>query len=505
MPNDLTRIASTPSLTEIAGRANDPRFYAAMTILPNPDPILRKAGKSDEVFDAIQSDAHVIGELRAIKADFLRFQHKIVPGDETPQAKAAFELCQKVLDAEPAPYTRWPDIFWSIAQSTFRGISVHEIVWEKAGNVFVPKSILDRPKRRFIFNGEGDLRVLTREQLMLGLPIERLYFLVDRHMPSYDNPYGVALFSSCFWPYTFKHAGFRWFVKFCERFGIPMPKGTYPVGASDDSKKALEDALENLLEAGYAALEEGSNIDLVEAGRTSAAGLPQADLINACNKELSTALSSQTLATDMGKDSGSRAAAQTHQERATDVNEGDRDRIIFTLNELWKLITQINFGPGVAPPQSRFEGDSEATLERAQVYGIATVLGIKPSRHAMANELGIQLADPADATDTLDPPAAPPKLPPGVTFAASQFAGTTATPDAAIAGKLATAAQPQVDAWVKQIAAMVTAAHSLPELRSMIVSAYSDLPVDKLGKVMSMAFQAAQAAGMYDVALDRHG
>ena len=55
------------------------------------------------------------------------------------------------------------------------------------------------------------------------------------------------------------------------------------------------------------------------------------------------------------------------------------------------------------------------------------------------------------------------------------------------------------------IAAMVTAAHSLAELRSMIVSAYADLPVDKLGKVMSMAFQAAQAAGMYDVALDRHG
>lgn len=502
MAEDLMRIAKTPTMTEIAGRNTDPRFYAAMTILPNPDPILRRAGKSDEVFDAIQADAHVIGELRAIKADFLRFQHKIVAGGENPADVQAFELCQKVLANEPAAYTRWPDVFWSIAQSTFRGLSVQEIVWQKYGDVFIPREILDRPKRRFVFNGQGELKVLTREQPWFGLPAERLYFLVDRHMPSYDNPYGVALLSSCFWPYTFKHAGFRWFVKFCERFGIPFPKGTYPVGASEESKKALEDALENLLEAGYAALEEGSDITLMEATATRSGKLPQGELIDVCNAEMSKALTSQTLATETRGNSGSRAASQTHMERASDVNEGDRDRIICTLNELWKLITLINFGPDVAPPQSQFEGDTEATLERAQVYGIFTELGGSPSRRAMANELGIELADPKDEGDVLISPPKPAAQVPGVSFAAP-LAPTA--PDLAIADKLDEAAQPIVDGWVKHVAEMARVARSLPELRAMIVAAYHDLPVDKLANVLSAASQAAQAAGRYDASLDAHG
>lgn len=501
MAEDLMRIAKTPTLTEIAGRNNDPRFYAAMTILPNPDPILRRAGKSDEVFDAIQSDSHVIGELRSIKADFLRFKHTLTAASDQPGDQRAFQLCQSVLDHQPAPYTRWQDVFWNIAQSTFRGLSVTEIVWEKQGDLFVPSQILDRPKRRFFFNGTGALRVRTREQLMLGLPVDRLYFLVDRHMPTYDNPYGVALLSSCYWPYVFKHAGFRWFVKFCERFGIPFPKGTYPVGASEQSKQALEAALEGLLEAGYAALEEGSDINLMEATATRSGKLPQGELIDVCNAEMSKALTSQTLATETRGNSGSRAASQTHMERASDVNEGDRDRLISTLNELWKLITLVNFGPDVTPPESRFEGDTEATLERAQVYGIFTELGGNPSRRAMANELGIELADPNDADDALKSPPTPAAQLPGVSFAAHQ----PVAPQVAIANKLAIESEPEVDVWMTRLTHMAAAARSLPELRSMVVAAYNDLPVEKLATVMDLAFQAAQAAARYDVALESHG
>lgn len=484
-------------MAEVAGRATDPRFYAAMSILPNPDPILRRAGKSDEVFDAIQSDAHVIGELRAIKADFLRFKHKLVVGGEQPADQQAFELCMKVLEREPAAYTRWPDVFWSIAQSTFRGLSVHEVVWEKQGDVILPKEVLDRPKRRIHFDGTGALRIVTRDNMIPGIPAERLYFLVDRHMPSYDNPYGVALFSSCFWPYTFKHAGFRWFVKFCERFGIPFPKGTYPVGASEESKQALTDALENLLEAGYAAFEEGSTIDLVESTNMRSGRLAQDVLIDLCDAEMSKALSSQTLATEQQQGGGgSRAATQTHADRASDVNEGDRDRIICTLNELWKMVTLINFGPNAAPPSSAFEGDTEATLERAQTYAVFIQSGGNPSRKAMANELGIELADPDDPEDHLQAAAAPAPTAP-TEFAART--NSTRQPDDAIGDGLDRAAQPHVDAWVRQVSEMAKSANSLPELREMILAAYADIPMDKLAVVLSSAFQAAQAAGRFDI------
>jgi phage gp29-like protein len=406
MADDLMRIAKTPTMGEIAGRTSDPRFYAALSILPNPDPILRRAGKSEDVFDAVQSDAHVIGELRAIKADFLRFDHQLVVGGERRRDRRALELCQRVLDHEPAPYTRWSDVWWNIAQSTFRGLSVQEIVWDKFGEWMLPCEILDRPKRRFVFKADGELRVVTRAEPLFGIPAERLYFLVDRHIPSYDQPYGVALLSSCFWPYTFKHAGWRWFVKYCERVGVPFPKGHYPVGSDEPVKQALEDALEGLLEAGYAALEEGSDVELMESQHLGSGGkLAQAQLIELSNAEMSKALASQTLATELPKGTGSRAAAETHAGRAAGINEGDRERIAKTLNELWRLITVINLGPEAVPPTSHFLGEDAATIDRAKIYQIFADEGGRPSRKAMAKDLDIELADEADPEDAMTPAA----------------------------------------------------------------------------------------------------
>lgn len=499
MSDDLTKIAKTPTMAELAGRTTDPRFYAAMSILPNPDPILRKAGKSDEVFDAIQADAHVIGELRAIKADFLRFRHHLATGGERRADKRAYELCLQVLDRQPAPYTRWSDVLWSIGQSTFRGLSVQEIVWEKRGGYFLPREILDRPKRRFVFNADGELRLLTRAEPWQGIPAERLYFLVDRHMPTYDNPYGVPLLSSCFWPYTFKHAGFRWFIKFCERFGVPFPVGKYPVGTTEDSKKALEDALENLIDAGYAALEDGSEIDLKEVKGQSSGKLAQQSLIDVCNAEMSKALSSQTLASELPAGTGSRAAAETHAGRAADVNEGDRDRIIYTLNELWTLITVVNFGPDVTPPKSHFDSDTDATLNRAQTYQVFANMGGNPSRKSMAAELGIDLADPGDPDDAMHGATNASTSPgPDAQFSAPTQTSTASAPEA-IADALDDKAGPVIDDWVGTIHQMARQARSLPELHAMIVAAYGKLPTKPMGDVMSGAFAAAHAAGRYDV------
>ena len=57
--------------SEIASRTTDPNFYGVLQFLPNPDKILREIGKSQEVFDAIVTDAHVIGELRPMRANVI--------------------------------------------------------------------------------------------------------------------------------------------------------------------------------------------------------------------------------------------------------------------------------------------------------------------------------------------------------------------------------------------------------------------------------------------------
>lgn len=501
MAEDFLRLKGTPTPGEIAGRTTDPRFFAALSILPNPDPILTKAGKCDDVFDTIQADAHVIGELRSIKADFQRFKHTLMPGGERRVDRRAYELCQAFLDRQPAPYTIWPDVIWNIAQSTFRGLSVHEIVWERQGDLIMPGQLLDRPKRRFNFNGFGELRVLTREQPMFGIPAERLYFLVDRHMPTYDNPYGVALFSSCFWPYTFKHAGYRWFVKFCERFGIPFPKGKYPVGASKETIDALEEALQSLLEAGYAALEDGSDVDLMEARGNSAGGkLAQHQLIEACNAEMSKCLTSQTLATEQTSGNGARAATQSHAERAGGVNEGDRDRIVSTLNTLWALITEVNVGGDAVAPVSEFVGDRSPDPQRAQEYQVFINSGGRPSRKAMAEDLGITLENPSDPEDQLTPRANPPA--PGGdgngdistfarTLADSGFSDQTALDSANLDAKL----QPIAQQMLQPLLAALKDGMTPEALKGQLAVMYPQLDDSALQQLIERALFVAMVWG----------
>lgn len=397
-----------PSPRELAGRSTDPRFYAALAVLPNPDPILRRLGKRDEVYDDIEADAHVIGELQMVRADLLRYAHTMAPGGETRKDKRAFELCMRLLTSQPAPMTTWPDVFWQIGLAPFRGQSVMEIVWERSGDELMPLKLLQRPNRRFGYSPENDLRLLTRDKPIEGEPADLQYFLVNRHMPSFDNPYGLALFSSCYWPRLFKTNGYRWFVKFCERFGLPYPLGKYPAGTPEPQIRLLEQALEGMIESGWASMQEGGTVELLQAQGASGGGkLAQHLLIEACNAEMSKALTSQTLSTEQTGSTGSRAASETHRGRADDVSAARREAVAYTLDQLWRTITMVNLGPDAKPPTSEFASEEAANKERAETYKVFIDAGGNPSRKSMAADLGIKLADPNDPDDQLKAPAAP--------------------------------------------------------------------------------------------------
>lgn len=388
---EIQRLSRSLTIGEVASRASDPHFYAVFGILPNPDVILRRSGKSEEVFEAIQADAHVIGELRSVRASLLRFQWRLNAGGDEVQDKRALELCETVMSRRPAPGLTWPDVIWNMGSAVFRGFRVHEVVWDRQGDVVVPIAFKDRPNRRFGFDPDGYLRLLTRENMLDGVPTDERKFLLTRHMSSCDNPYGIALFSSCFWPYTFKHAGFKWFVKFCERMGIPVPVGKYPAGTPPAEQEQLEKALANLVEAAYIAIQDGGSVELLEA-QHGAGTLAQQALVQECNREMSKALTSQTLATEIN-DVGARAASETARGRELSVNESDRELIAYTMDEWCRWVTELNIGPDAKPPTFEFYEEQEARKERADVYDIVLKNTGRVSRRGMFAELGIPMAD----------------------------------------------------------------------------------------------------------------
>lgn len=392
---------------ELANSGSDPTYFTGLSFLPNPDPVLRKLGKTQYVYDAIKTDPHVIGELRAIRAGLLGYEYHLNAGGTKRIDKQALALCQDVFAQKPSPYWQWSDLLWAVAETVFYGYRAVEVVWEKTGNYILPVKIIPRPNRRFVFTYDGEPRLLTRENPVEGINLPTYKFLIARHMPSFENPYGTAIFSSCFWAYTFKHGGFKHWSQFCERFSIPWTIGKVPDGTAEETKRSFANDLRAMVEMAIAVIPNDGSVEIIEP---QAKGETHENFINMCNRELSKALTSQTLAMEI-QGNGSRAAAQTHRGREEAGFECDRDMVAHIMNELLQWITELNFS-GVSPPQFEFYAEEEARQEWTDVLDKARHFLPIPKKFAYER---LQIPEPLDGEEVLGtnaPFPAQPQTPP---------------------------------------------------------------------------------------------
>lgn len=378
-------------------------------------------------------------------------------------------------------------------QAILRGFTVHEVVWGVVDGFTVPIKVIDRPTRRFTFGTDNELRLLTQSSPMMGEAVDEYKFLVTQHMPSFDNPYGIALLSCCFWAYTFKHNGFRFFVKFCEKYGIPWAIGKYPAGTSLEQQNALANSLTQMVEDAVAAIPEGGSVELLEvnsAGQT----LPQERLIDLCNREISKALTSQTLATEI-QGAGSYAASKTHRDREQDVNKSDRQMDMDSMNRLLSWMTEINFS-GAKPPVFEFYSESEARKDWVDVFeGARGYLDI-PVSFAYS-----QLQIPVPVAGEAVLPRAVAKSATVAQFSKRSNLGLDSDPSPVTdyTSQLASNAQTHVDSWLAVIKARGDKAENLHAFQEELLTMYDTLSSEGFSNEMALAFAAAELAGRYDV------
>lgn len=404
----------------LATPETDPNgFFGNLAVLPNPDPILRAMGQADKVYASIMADAHVVGDIRSIRGEFRSFEYRVVTGQaDDPRAEQARQRCEAFLaNIRPNALSDWMEVMWQMNTSVLTGYKVHEPEWQiyASGNPLLngkllPIKLMDRPGRRYKFDSHGETLLISRGNLM-GQAIEPYQAIVSRHMPTVENPYGQALLSSCFWPWTFKTGGWRYFVKYCERHGLPWPIGRYPMGTQDKDIDALGEALGSMLESGYAVVQEGNGVELL-VPNASGSQLPQENLIDRCNREMSKALTSQAMTSEL-QGVGSRAANEVAAKRQSTVNDADRDIPAESMSQLFAFITLFNDGPDVAPPRLEFFKQEAAGKARAETYNLARQMGAKPSKKAMLEELAIPAAETDDDALLPDTKATAQQLPPG--------------------------------------------------------------------------------------------
>ena len=283
-------------------RAND--FTRIMRSLPDPDPILRRMGRGITELKELLTDSHLesVWSVRCSTASGAEWF--CAAGDEGRREKEAAELFAAQLSDIDIPR-----VIEEMMEAVAFGYAPLEVIWLPDGNYWRIGDIAGKPPEWFEFNSENALVFKTGAARTEELPPNR--FLIARHRPSYANPYGVKVFSKCYWPATFKKNGFRWWTVFVEKYGGAFLYGQYPSNASEQYKNELLESLEAMIADAVAIAPEGAEIKIEALANKGSVNSVHKEFIDAANAEISKAVLGQTLTTEIG-DKGSYAAAQAH-------------------------------------------------------------------------------------------------------------------------------------------------------------------------------------------------
>jgi phage gp29-like protein len=283
-----------------------------------------------------------------------------------------------------------PQIIEEMMDAVAYGYSPLEVLWTAKEGRWGISNLVGKPPQWFEFNQENKLVLKTGAIGMEGLPENR--FLLVQHRPSYANPYGVKVFSKCFWPVTFKKNGFRWWTVFVEKYGGAFLLGKYPSNAGEKFKNELLEALEKMAADAVAIAPEGSEITINSASDKRGGSDVHSAYIQMANNEISKAVLGQTLTTEIG-DIGSFAAAKAHNLVREDIASADRRRISAAFNRLAAVYTFYNFGADAAPPLFQFVKDEDLQSARAERDTKLYQFGWRPKKEYIIREYGMQEDD----------------------------------------------------------------------------------------------------------------
>ena len=324
------------SLTsEIAIRQNFEKITTYWNMLPDPDPILRKTAKDIAAYREIINDPHVYSTIQQRKSGTLAMNWEL---QRLNANEFEFELINHTLNNLPIV-----NIIDQALNTPFFGFTVFEIVWKKQGKFILPERIEEKPQEWFFFDLNNNLNLKKQSNSILseGIPVDPLKFILLQHKPTYINPYGERVLSRCFWPVTFKRGGLKFWITFTEKYGQPFLIGKLPRGSSQDDINNLLISLENMIQDAVAVIPDDSSIDIKEAQKTSSSEVFQS-LINFMNNEISKAILTQTLTTEI-QDKGTYAATSVMAEMLNRVVNTDKRLVESLFNQLIKLIYEINF------------------------------------------------------------------------------------------------------------------------------------------------------------------
>ncbi|RWR28714.1 DUF935 family protein [Sinirhodobacter populi] len=335
----------TDARSLIADVSNDITVpYFSGVLSPVDDTLIQQGnGKGLKIYDEIERDTHAGSMLQKRKGRLIARAWEVQPGGDRPIDKEAADFCEQRL--RKLPFDQATE---DMLDATLKGFSVLETVWDRDGKNIVPVALKDIDQRRIVFGRDWRPRLLTWTAITEGIELPERKFMVHRVGVKGNNPYGLGLGSSLFWPVLFKREGIAFWLHFLEKFAGPTVVGKTPYGTLSDEQGKLLQTLQRAQTASAITVPIGTDVEFLEASRSGSVTYEQ--FLEYWDRQISIAVTGETLTTQAGSAGGNRALGEVHQEELDTRADRDGDLLSGTLKrDLLTWMVEYNF-PGAAVP-----------------------------------------------------------------------------------------------------------------------------------------------------------
>lgn len=304
------------------------------------------------VYDRIHEDDQVMSTFQQRRRAVISHSWSVLPGqDDDARAVEAAERFGETIDR-----LGWDRISDKMLFAILNGISIAEVIWESRGGLIDIGEIRVRHARRFRFDADNRLRLLTTAGGFGEVMPDRKFWVLTMGGSDDDERYGRGLAEWLYWPTLFKRNGIRFWNIFLDKFGSPTALGKFRPGTSQADINKLLGALQAIATDSGIAVPEGMAIELLGVARSGTADFEK--LVRYMDEAIAKVVLSQTMTT---QDGSSLSQAQVHAGVKLEVIKADADLLSDSFNgSVARWWTDLNYGPDVPSPRLMREVEEEA-------------------------------------------------------------------------------------------------------------------------------------------------
>jgi phage gp29-like protein len=315
-------------------------FLNFLTRMPDLDEVLRKAGVPRHRLSVLMYDDEIYQcvEKRQDKLEAAPF--RLEPSEGLPAQIISSELKKW-----------WSELVLGTQDARWYGYSVLEAVYTKPENpsLFIEgpnittfigwQWVGKKPMQWFEPKNDGRLMLLQNyndQRRDIECNQQFKHFLTQCK-PSFENPYGEALFSRLYWLWFFKNGTTKFWAKFVERFGNPLL-----VGKSSKSVEGMLKALLNAHASSVMSINENESVEVLSA---SSSGNGGSTAFESFDKKIERSIQKLVLGQTLtsGTDgAGSRALGEVHLEVQNNKVDADIRMITSTIQAMIDAICALN-------------------------------------------------------------------------------------------------------------------------------------------------------------------